>query len=78
MFIQTWGEVFSASLQGLWLGFINFVPSLILAIIIFIIGWVVGSVVGRALAQVIDAIKIDKLFESIGGTKLFEKAGFKF
>ena len=78
MFIQTWGEVFSASLQGLWLGFINFVPSLILAIIIFISGWVVGSVVGRALAQVIDAIKIDKLFESIGVTKLFEKAGFKF
>ena len=75
MFIQTWGEVFSASLQGLWLGFVSFVPSLILAIIIFIIGWVVGSVVGRAIAQVIEAVKLDKLFDSIGATRLFEKAG---
>jgi hypothetical protein len=78
MFIQTWGEVFSASLQGLWLGFMSFVPSLILAVIIFIIGWVVGSVVGRAIAQVIEAVKIDKLFDSIGATRLFEKAGIKF
>jgi hypothetical protein len=77
MFIQTWGEVFTSSLQGLWLGFMNFVPNLILAIIIFIIGWAIGSVVSKALAQVINALKINKLFESVGFKDALAKGGFK-
>ena len=60
--INTWGEIFSASLQGLWLGFVSFVPNLIIAIIIFIIGWLVGSVVGKALAQVIGALQDRQTF----------------
>src|SRR3972149_390480 len=55
MLIQTWGQVFSSSLQSVWLGFINFVPNLIVAIVVFVIGWVLGSVVGRAIAQVVSA-----------------------
>jgi len=75
--INTWGEIFSASLQGLWLGFVSFVPSLIIAIIIFIIGWLVGSVVGKALAQVIGALKIDRLFENMGADQMLARAGMK-
>ena len=37
MLLQTWGEVFSQSLIGLWYGFIGFLPGLLGAIIIFII-----------------------------------------
>lgn len=77
MFIQTWGEVFSLSLQNLWLGFINFVPNLIVAIIIFIVGWVVGSVVGKVVAQAITALKIDALFASAGADEVMRKAGVK-
>jgi hypothetical protein len=77
MFIQTWGDVFSSSLQGLWFGFINFVPNLILAIIIFIIGWAIGSVVSRALAQVVNALKVNRLFESIGFKDTLARGGFK-
>jgi hypothetical protein len=77
MFIQTWGEVFTSSLQGLWLGFVNFVPNLILAIIVFIIGWAIGSVVSKALAQVINALKVNKLFESVGFKDALAKGGFK-
>src|SRR3989304_7275772 len=77
MLIQTWGQVFSSSLQAVWLGFINFVPNLIIAIVVFIIGWVLGSVVGRAIAQVVSALKIDKLFQGAGAEEVLNRAGIK-
>ena len=71
----TWGDVFNASLQDLWWGFIQFAPRLILAIVFFVIGWVLGNLVAKAFEQVISALKIDKLFQSIGMDNLFRKAG---
>jgi len=77
MFIQSWGGVFSESLLNLWYGFMSFVPSLLGAIILFIIGWVVGSVIGKAITQLIDAIKLNKLFESAGAQDLMNRAGMR-
>ena len=77
MFIQSWGGAFNESLMNLWYGFISFVPSLLGAIILFIIGWVVGGVIGKAVAQVITALKVDKLFESAGANDLMNRAGVK-
>lgn len=77
MMLQTWGEIFTVSLQSLWLGFITFVPSLLIAVIIFIIGWVIADIIGRALKQVIDALKIDRLFASAGADEVLTRAGFK-
>lgn len=77
MFIQNLGLVFSQSLLGLWYGFINFVPGLLLAVILFIIGWIVGSIVGKAVAQLITALKVDKLFESAGAEEMFARMGVK-
>lgn len=76
-FIQNLGLVLSDSLLGLWYGFINFVPGLILAVILFLIGWAVGSVVGKAIAQVISALKLDKLFESAGAEEMMTRMGLK-
>ncbi|MEI7689261.1 MAG: hypothetical protein WCI91_03715 [Candidatus Nomurabacteria bacterium] len=76
-FIQNLGLVLSDSLLGLWYGFINFVPGLLLAIIIFLVGWVLGSVVGKAIAQVVSALKLDKLFESAGAHDMMERIGVK-
>jgi hypothetical protein len=77
MLIQTWGEVFSASLQGLWLGFISFVPNLIIAIIIFIIGWVIANVVDKAIRQVIGALKVDNLFKGASMDAMMSRMGMK-
>ena len=77
MFIQTWGGAFNESLLNLWYGFISFVPSLLGAVLLFIIGWLVGSVIGKAIAQVITALKVDKLFESAGASDLMNRAGLK-
>ncbi|MFA6393151.1 MAG: hypothetical protein WCW54_03645 [Candidatus Paceibacterota bacterium] len=76
-FIQNLGLVLNDSLLNLWYGFINFVPSLLLAIILFILGWVIGSVVGKAVAQVITALKVDKLFESAGVEEVMARMGMK-
>ena len=76
-FIQSWGGVFSESLLNLWYGFMNFVPNLLGAIILFIIGWVIGSVVGKAIAQVISALKVDKLFDSAGTKDFMDRSGLK-
>lgn len=71
----SWGDVFNASLQGLWFGFVQFVPSLVVAIVFFIVGWVLGSLIARAIEQVFSSLKIDSLFKSIGADNFFRKAG---
>jgi len=71
----SWGDVFSASLQDLWIGFIQFAPKLILAVILFIIGWVLGHIVAKAFEQVLGALKVDKLLSSVKADELFRKAG---
>jgi len=71
----TWGDVFNASLQELWWGFIQFAPRLIIAIVLFIIGWFLGNLIAKAFEQVFTALKIDRLFQSIGAENFFRKAG---
>lgn len=71
----SWGDVFSASLQSLWMGFAQFAPKLVLAIILFVIGWVLGSLVSKAFEQVLSALKVDKLLSSVKADDLFRKAG---
>lgn len=77
MLLQSWGEVFSQSLIGLWYGFISFIPSLLGAIIIFIVGVLVGKVIGRAISQLVALLKVDKLFESAGANDFMNRAGLK-
>ena len=71
----TWGDVFNASLQNLWWGFVQFAPKLIIAIIFFVVGWVLGNLVAKAFEHVVGALKVDKLFESVGMGNFFRKAG---
>jgi small-conductance mechanosensitive channel len=78
MLLQTWGEVFSQSLIGLWYAFISFIPGLLGAIILFVVGWVVGSIVGKAITQLVAVLKIDKLFESAGVNHFVDRSGLKF
>ncbi len=73
----TWGDVFNSSLQGLWWGFIQFVPKLILAIVFFIIGWILGTLISKAFQHVFTALKIDRLFQSIRADEFMRRAGMK-
>jgi hypothetical protein len=71
----TWGQVFNASLQELWWGFVQFAPKLIIAIVFFIVGWVLGSLIAKAFEHVFTALKIDKLFQSIKADEFMHRAG---
>jgi len=76
MLLETWAQVLQQSLQDLWLGVVEFVPSLIVAIVIFVLGWIIGAVLGRVVAQVIDALKVDNALRSAGLEDAFSRAGF--
>jgi hypothetical protein len=76
-FLQTWSTVLNGSLVSLWYGFIGFIPNLLGAIIIFIIGWFVGSIVGKAVIHLLEAIKVNKLFDSAGFSNFMDRVGYK-
>lgn len=71
----TWGDVFNASLRDLWWGFAQFAPKLVIAVVFFIVGWVLGGIVGKAIEHVFGALKVDRLFSSVGADNFFRKAG---
>lgn len=77
MFVQTWGEVVTASFQKLWAGFIDFLPSLLGAIIIFLIGWVIAIALGKLVAQIIRALRVDQILSKMGFGRALERAGLR-
>jgi hypothetical protein len=76
MILQTWGSVLSQSFANLWLGFVSFVPALLVAIIIFIIGWVVGASLSKVVEQLFRLIKVDSALKAAGVEDLARKSGF--
>jgi len=76
MLIQTWSEVLTQSFKDLWLGVIDFVPNLIIALVIFIIGWIIGAVLGRVVDQIIRSLKVDNALRGAGLDDAFGRAGF--
>lgn len=77
MFIDTWSVVLTRSFQDLWLGIVDFIPEFVVAFIIFILGWVIGAVLGKAVAQIIQALKLDNALRSAGFEGAVSRAGFK-
>ena len=77
MAIQTWTEAVTASLQKLWTGFIEFLPNLLGAIIVFVIGWAIAVLLGKLAAQIVRALRIDRILEKMGFKRSLERANLK-
>ena len=75
MVFQNWAEVIVSSLQGLWGGFVAFIPSLIGAIIILVLGWLTAATLGRLTERILRVIQADKIFDSLGIMKAVHKSG---
>jgi len=75
--ITDWGVVTLQALQGAWQGFLGFIPALIGAIIIFVIGWFISLGIGKLIAEILNRIKFNKLFEKTGWQGALEKAELK-
>jgi len=74
-FIESWGDVFARSLQGVWYGVASFVPNLVIAVIIFAIGWVLAALVERLVESVFKSLKVDAALKSAGLEDVVKNAG---
>lgn len=70
MYLNSWSQVLSESFQGLWVGVINFIPSLVVAVLIVIIGWAIGVLLGRVISQIVKSLKVDDALRK-GGVEEF-------
>ncbi len=77
MLLNTWGEVLTLSFQNLWVGVVNFVPNLIVAIIIVILGWLIGALFGRAIWQVFRSLKVDEALRRAGFESIVRRGGME-
>ncbi|MDE2038324.1 MAG: hypothetical protein KGI69_03860 [Patescibacteria group bacterium] len=76
MIIQNWPDVFTQSLQSVWLGVASFVPGLIIAIIVFAIGWILAVLVEKLVESIFKALKIDAALKSAGMEDVVKRAGY--
>lgn len=65
------------SFQGVMGGIVEFFPKLFVAVVIFIVGWVFGVLVGRFVAQVINALRVDKAMQTLHVEEVVNRAGFR-
>src|SRR3989344_7785791 len=75
--LNTWGQVLTLSAQNLWMGIVNFVPNLVVAIIIVILGWLIGALFGRAIWQVFRSLKIDDALRRAGFENFLRRGNIK-
>lgn len=75
MFVQNWGTVFTASLEGIWYGIATFVPTLIIAVIIFAIGWVLATLIEKIIESIFKSLKVDSLLKGAGVDDVMKRTG---
>ncbi|MSR87635.1 MAG: hypothetical protein EXS69_00485 [Candidatus Zambryskibacteria bacterium] len=77
MLLNTWGQVLQLSFQNLWIGVVNFVPNLVIAVVILILGWLIGALLGRAISQVFRSLKIDDALRRAGFESFLQRGGVR-
>ena len=77
MLFETWSEVLVDSFNDLWRELVSFLPNILVSIVIFLVGWVVAAVIGKWVAQVVRALKLDNILQSLGVKELVNKAGYR-
>lgn len=75
MLLQQWSDVLTLSFQNLWVGVINFVPNLVVALIILVVGWLIGALLGRAVWQVMKSLKVDDALRHAGLEGFLRRGG---
>lgn len=77
-FLSVWTDAVVTSLTGLWIQFVNFLPSVIAALVVFFVGWSISIALGRLIEKLLVVLRINTAFESITGLKrAVEQAGLK-
>ncbi len=76
-FVENWGVVFTQSLQSIWFGIADFLPTLVIAIIIFAIGWILAALVEKLIEGLFKTFKIDQALKTAGLEDVVERSGHK-
>lgn len=77
MVIQNWTDIVVTSLQNLWIGFTNFIPSLIGALVVFIVGLIVAAGLGTLIEKIFDTLRLDTFLAKLGLAPYCERAGMR-
>lgn len=72
--VYSWLDLTTAALKGLWVGFLNFVPSLLGATVVFLIGLFVANNIALLVEKIIDLLKIDRILEKTSIKAFCQKA----
>lgn len=75
MLVQNWGEVFTTSLQGIWYGVANLLPTLLIAIIVFAIGWILASLIEKVIESIFKSLKVDTALKGAGLDDVMKRTG---
>jgi len=75
--LQDWSIITLQALQGVWRGFLNFIPSLVGAIIVFLIGWLIAVGVGKLVTEILRAVRFNQIFEKGQWDEALAKADIK-
>ncbi len=76
MSVQSWGEVFTQSLQGVWFSIASIIPGIVIALLILIIGWVFAILVERLVIAIFRAVKVDNALKTAGVEDVVRHAGY--
>lgn len=72
--VYSWLDLTTAALKGLWVGFLNFVPSFLGATIVFLVGLFVANNIALLVEKLIDLLKIDRILEKTSIKTFCQKA----
>ncbi len=75
--VQDWADITVQALQGLWQGFLSFIPVLLGVIIVFVIGWFFAVLIGKIITEILKKLKFNQIFEKGGWKAAMEKAEIK-
>ena len=77
MVAQSWTEILINSLQGVWIGIIDFLPALIGSLVLLVIGLIVASGLKMLVERIVNSLKVDSLLKKMGLGPFFERAGLQ-
>lgn len=77
MTFQSWTEVTVNSIQSLWSGVLNFLPSFIGALVVVVVGLIIASGLRALIERIVNTLKVDSLLKKIGLSPFFERVNLQ-
>jgi hypothetical protein len=74
---NTYSDAVSASLSDLYVRFINFLPSFLVAVIILVVGWVLAVFIAKIVRQILQSLRLDEVGDKLGLDELSNRTGMK-